>query len=85
MNSTSGYLNAIFPPQQRAFPRRTNQDMIGMLSNHFMFFPHLQCDCGRAIDSPLGILKMQTFKKLPMQAPMQNVHICIIIGNSCAV
>ena len=50
-----------------------------------MSLPHLQCDGGFTIDCPLGILKMQTFKKLPMQAPMQNTQTCIIIGNSDSI
>ena len=49
-----------------------------------MRLPHLQCDGGDTIDSPLGSLKMHTFKKLPMHAPAQNEKICIISGYSRA-
>ena len=83
--STKGYLIDILEPQQLALPRKNSQDKIGMLQYHFMGVPHLQCDGGLAIDSPFGILNMQTFRKLPIQAPMQKAKICIINGKFFAV
>ena len=82
--STKGYLNDIGRLQQRALPRKRIQPMIGRLSYHFMSLPHAQCEGGETMDSPLGSLKMQTFKKLPMHAPMQKKNTSIIIGN-CAI
>ena len=47
-----------------------NQLKIGILSYQAINLPHEQCERGVTTDLPSGMRRMQTFKKLPVQAPM---------------
>jgi len=54
----------------RHLPRRYKKLKIGIKSRAASLYPHCgQREYGYAIDSPLGILYMHTFIKLPMTVP----------------
>ena len=54
-------------------PLKIIQLRAGMFSNHAMFFPQLgQWEGVKTMDSPLGILHMQTLKKLPTHSPKRK-------------
>lgn len=55
-------------------PLRIIQLRAGIFSNHEIFFPQLgQWEGVKTIDSPLGILHMQTLKKLPTHSPKRKI------------
>jgi hypothetical protein len=74
-SSTIKYLAGILCPQQRALPLKSNHDNRGMFNHQGIGAPHLHRERGNRTDFPEGILYMQTFKKLPMHAPMIKIKI----------
>lgn len=57
-------------------PLRMSQLNTGIFSNHAMFFPQFgQWEGVNTIDSPLGILQIQTLKKLPTHRPKRKITI----------
>lgn len=76
INSTSGYRKDIFALHARHLALNIKKLIIGMLSYHFIVFLQFgQNERGLTIDTSLGNLWMQTFKKLPTQAPKINTKI----------
>ena len=66
----------IFSLQNPHFPPRKIYERTGILCHHFSLFPHLgHLDGGNTIDSPLRVLKITTFKKLPIQTPVRGINI----------
>ena len=71
-NSTSGYLKEILALQHLAFPPKSIQEMMGMLSYQCIGCPQVQCEGGVTILSPRGMRIIHTFRKLPAIAPYTN-------------
>jgi len=68
--STNGYIAEILEEQNEHLPFNIKKLNIGMLCQDLRRFLHWgQCDGGQITDSPLGILTIQTFAKLPKIAP----------------
>lgn len=69
-NSTRGYFIEIGSLQFAQRPPKNSQPKMGTLCQ--IFIPRLQfgqCEAGRAMDIPRGILYISTLKKLPKHAP----------------
>ena len=73
-NSMDGYIGEIGMPHCRHLPRRRSQLRTGTLSYGLIGEPHSgQRDCSDTMDSPAGIRRIQTFRKLPISSPnMKN-------------
>src|SRR5208282_640439 len=79
-NSTTGYSAEIGVLQFRQRPRNTSQLSSGTLSYGAIGFPHLgQCEGGRTMDSPAGIRRMHTFRKLPTTRPSTKAKATIML------
>jgi hypothetical protein len=69
-SSIAGYLGDIFSPQLLHLPLRNRKLNTGTRSYHLSLELQLvQCDGGKEMLSPLGILYIHTFKKLPIRSP----------------
>ena len=72
-NSTEKYWIEIFFLQNRHLNFKINDEIKGILSNHLIFFLHLgQKDLLDTISKFFGNRYIQTFKKLPIIAPIIN-------------
>jgi hypothetical protein len=84
ISSTKKYLEEITEEHSRQCPFRQIQLNMGIFSNHERTWPQTgQCDDGANTDSSLGILHIQTFRKLPTQAPViktKTFHSVIVSG-----
>ena len=67
--------------QKAHFPLKKMYENTGMLCHHFRGVWHFgHFDAGNTIDSSLNVLKITTFKKLPMHSPVTNTSARIAIN-----